>query len=243
MPRKRPRNPLKRKQVEFDADPSANINLLSKRKKKQRKQPANEDDTPKAFARMMKWQEQRQAKQNNREDDTTSTTKKKKAKESSDANPAAELKIMPGESMGEFSRRVNEALPLVKARSGSPSRADKKRMRQKEKAERLKRERRRAAGLPSDEETDEEEETTAKRGRKRSPSPDPWASLESRKQTPKFGEVADRPPELTVPKKLLNNVPKSAGSMAKRHMLEQERGRFIEAYRKLMEEKAKSGDS
>ena len=56
--------------------------------------------------------------------------------------------------------------------------------------------------------------------------------MNAKAPVPKFGEVADRPPELPL-RKQKSSIPKSAGSLARREMLEQERARFIEEYRKL----------
>ncbi|KAF5093343.1 hypothetical protein D0Z00_004107 [Geotrichum galactomycetum] len=157
-----------------------------------------------------------------------------------------------GESWSDFNQRVNEALPMTKPKAGGngPSKAHRKAQMKRErvlKEQQAARERRIARGeIPADEEANEQEEKkimnwgyreTRKNNRgKREVSPDPWAHLETTPR-PKFGDVADRPPELNLNKKLLNNVPKAAGSMAKRYMLQQERETFIENYRKLMEEK------
>lgn len=247
MPRKKPRNPLKRKKVEYDADPNTLINPKKKRKgKKNGGDSFDPDDeiggkTPKEFQRLLSMA---QNPGKNKKKDTpaetqrgrTKNTQKTKSAESTNTkSQPGPLKIMPGEKMAEFARRVDEAMPLPRARTGSPSRSDKKKAKKREKAAKAEAEAKKKAGSDDDEEEEEDEATRVLS--KREPSPDPWAHLEVKKEKPKFGEVADRPPELNLPSKLLPNVPKSAGSMARREMLEEERKRFIEGYRKLMEQK------
>lgn len=193
-----------------------------------------------------------------RNEKLSASTKKKNNNQTKNSNSntsssvASDLKMKKGESWSDFNQRVNEALPMAKPKSGGngPSKVHLKAQAKRErvlKEQEAARERRVAKGeILTDEEGDEEEEKKImnwsyretrknKRG-KREVSPDPWAHLETTPR-PKFGDVADRPPELNLNKKLLNNVPKAAGSMAKRYMLQQERETFIENYRKLMEEK------
>lgn len=234
MPRKKPRNPLKRKPVEYNQDPDA-----VRTKKKKTVNPRIEEEeklggkTPKEFQRLLNMSKRQPAKAQSSEPERG--RKKPNEKKPDTTSNTEELKIQPGEKMADFVRRVDQALPLVKARSGSPSRADKKRQKQREKALRQAEQRRKEKG--SD---DEEEEMLQKQQQelaKRSPSPDPWACLEAKNVKPKFNEVASKPPELKAPTKLMKNVPKAAGSMARRDMLEQERNRFIERYRALMEQK------
>lgn len=182
---------------------------------------------------------------------TSKTTNKKKQKPLLTDVPgpkpsaaAAELKIKPGESMSDFSRRVNEALPVGRAKSEGPSRgalrAQKKRARV-EKEQAAARQRKIEKGELDDEEDADvrwSQKGTTTRNKttgKREVSPDPWAHLQ--KPAPKFGDVADRPPELNLSAKILNNVPKSAGSLAKRYMLQSERQKVIDGYRALMESK------
>ncbi|ANB11987.1 conserved fungal protein [Sugiyamaella lignohabitans] len=247
MPRKRARNPLKRKQVDFDTAPSVLINpkKVSKKNKAASKPTQNgddmEDDMPKEFKRLMNWSNKKQgkvAKGTEGEERGRSRTRESTSSVASISNttPAADLKILPGERMSDFSRRVNEALPLVKARKGSPSRADKRKARKRAKDEANSRKKK---DDDDDDDNDEDDEDQKPKKGKREPSPDPWAHLESKK--PKFGDVADRPPELNLPTKLLRNVPKSAGSLARRVILEEERDRVIQSYRALMEQK-RGGD-
>lgn len=123
----------------------------------------------------------------------------------------------PGESWTDFNQRVNEALPLVHAKKQKVS---------------LEKTKPKNKNQPESDLSDEETNT---RHKKRDRSPDPWAHLE--KKRPKFGEVVDAPPQLTVPKRILSSVPKNAGSMARRFMLEQERERVVKQYRELVEKK------
>lgn len=206
-----------------------------------------EDDTPKAFARMMRYQQERKNKSLGVDTSSSKVEKKtvKKAKNDKIHDVASTLKIEQGESLFDFNRRVNEALPLVKAKSGEIKKGQLKKMKAKEKAEKLRQEelqKRRDRGELQDDEDDDQNDTgrgAKKTGNKRDVSPDPWAALEAKKVKPKFGDVVDAPPDLRLPKKLLKNVPKSAGSMARRAMLEDERDRVINSYRRLKEEKVK----
>mgnify|MGYP007112198846 CR=1 FL=1 len=247
----------------YDIDPSK---IATKKPKKKRSSGGagvskyDDDDTPKSFKRLMIYSEKRQGlrpldRAVRAEKLAAGSTKKNKDNNNSDSttsSSAADLKMKKGESWSDFNQRVNEALPMTKPKAGGngPSKAHRKAQLKQErvrKEQEAAKERRIARGeIPSDEEGNEEEEkkimnwgyreTRKNKSGKREVSPDPWAHLESVPR-PKFGEVADRPPELTLNKKLLNNVPKAAGSMAKRYMLQQERESFIENYRKLMEEK------
>lgn len=245
MPRKRPRNPAKRKEQEYDAEPSNNINKVSKRRKKGNVKSSLEDfdddnggRTPRQFQLMMKVMEGRKKGEKISSEDNGQEAAGGKNKKILENLPA--LKIQPGERLSEFSQRVNDALPLIKARSGSPSRKDRKRIKKLENI-RVQQEQRRQKLIESGE-LDENEETQ-RRSRsqrrhhkgKRDKSPDPWAHLE--KKPVKFGEVADAPPDLKLPSKLLSNIPKAAGSLAKREMLAEERERFISQYRVFMEQK------
>lgn len=241
MPRKKPRNPLKRKPVEYNQDPDA---VRTKKKKKTVNPRIEEEEklggkTPKEFQRLLNMSKKEPAKAQSNDSERGRKKQKKPndKKQDGDAgsSKAEELKIQPGEKMADFVRRVDQALPLVKARSGSPSRADKKRQKQREKALRQAEQRRKEKG--TDDEEEEMLQQQEQKLSKRSPSPDPWAHLEARNVKPKFNEVASKPPELKAPTKLMKNVPKAAGSMARRDMLEKERNRFIERYRALMENK------
>lgn len=205
-----------------------------------------EDDTPKAFARMMKFQQERKNRSLDAETSNSKVEKKtvKKVKNDKTSNAASNLKIEQGESLFDFNKRVNEALPLIKAKGGEIKRGQLKKMKAKEKAEKQRQEelqKRRDRGEFSDNDDDENDRDreARKSGKKRDVSPDPWAALEAKRTKPKFGDVVDAPPDLRLPKKLLKNVPKSAGSMARRAMLEDERDRVINSYRRLKEEKVK----
>ncbi|CAN6596393.1 hypothetical protein TRVA0_001S02696 [Trichomonascus vanleenenianus] len=241
MPRKRPRNPLKRKQVEFDAAPDKLINP----RKKQGKHIVPKDafveeeggNTPKEFLHLMNKLNKKTTNET-KKNDKDKERGRKPTKKTTTQNSETNLKIQPGERMSDFVRRVDQALPLIKARSGSPSRLEKRKIKQRRKAERQAMERKRALGITSE---DEEEEQEAKKKAKRDPSPDMWAHLET-KPRPKFNEVADRPPDLRANTKKLINVPKTAGSLAKRELLADERQKIIDGYRKLMEEKRGKGD-
>lgn len=149
------------------------------------------DDTPKAFRRIMT--PRRVEKTGNGQ------AKVKKVDET--------IKILPKEKMADFSRRVNEAIPVRAGRSFTPAKKSRKRKPQKSEDEQL-------------EEADIEK-------RKRKHSPDPWSAVAARPV--KFGEVAKAPPDLTIGRKMrqANQIPKSAGSMAKRMLLAAEREKVL----------------
>lgn len=163
---------------------------------------------------------------------------KREKQEKEKQNMINNLKMMPGESWADFNRRVNNALPLVHKKK---TKRDNHNSFFQEKGKKGNNSDLKNA---KDEDSKDEEnydengnERGGKKKRKRENSPDPWAHLETKKDRPKFGEIADRPPDLRVPTKLLNNVPKSAGSMARRYILQTEREKIIEGYRALMEKK------
>lgn len=176
---------------------------------------------------------------------------KKKQKNKAEANKEEvlkSLKMEPGESWTDFNRRVNEALPLVHAKKakknidGLDLKGNKKGKNGQQKDD----EEQEFEGEVAEQEDEIDSQGRLKNphkknGRKRERSPDPWAHLEKKKEKPKFGEVADAPPDLRLPSKLLSSIPKNAGSMAKRYMLQQEREKFIEGYRALMESKKTEG--
>jgi hypothetical protein len=193
-------------------------------------------------------------------DDSSATgnAEKKFAKE--------ELSIKPGESMSEFSRRVDAAIPVHFPKGDGVSRGKqmKEKLRKKKEGKMNQKkedgddnmEPEEGEEIHSDDaEVDEElraamgEIEKVKRrakGRKRGESPDPWAELTAKREAPKFGEVAAAPPSLKKPRPLLktkgaavdvDGVPRAAGSLAKREELAGERRSIVEAYRKLMEGK------
>ncbi|KAK7203157.1 hypothetical protein BZA70DRAFT_284000 [Myxozyma melibiosi] len=159
-----------------------------------------------------------------------------------------QFKMLPGETFSEFSRRVDDALPVIKAKSGVPSAAAVRRLKKQEIAEKNGQKpvrRKTKKGDPeevltddgedySDEEKEEQRYQDLKN--KRSSSPDPWLKLR-KSNLPKFGEVAEAPPVLKVPSKKLLSVPKKAGSLAERLVLEAEREMVIGKYRAMVERK------
>lgn len=221
MPRKRARNPLKRKHPEYDAPPSTNINVDFKNRKAKKVKitdTADLDDmsggaTPKDFDRVINWQKYA-------EKDAEISQKEREA----EFKRKQELKRRKDESAAEYARRVNEAIPIPKVKGSSMDNEDTSRGRKKKKAAKAK--------VNNEQDDDDERQS---RGGKREKSPDMWAHLETSR--PKFGDVVDRPPELKLPTKLLRNVPKASGSLARRDMLETERNRVVESYRRLMEQK------
>ncbi|ODQ68543.1 hypothetical protein NADFUDRAFT_49180 [Nadsonia fulvescens var. elongata DSM 6958] len=276
MPRKRARNVLKRPVVEHDIAPgevekkSGNQKRREKINNKRAKEYTTDgsiidNDTPKSFQRLMRWSDKKQGKiseddkARNKRDSEDRGRSKVKSQKSHKKNTieASELKIQPGESMRDFSRRVDQALPMVKARAGSPTRIDKRKQKKLARVakEEEARQERMGCTVSEDEELariEQEEEDFEKYGTKinlnpptkknkngkREASPDPWAVLS--KPAPKFGDVVSAPPTLNFKPKKYNNVPKTVGvSMAKRAMLEEERNRFIDMYREMMDKKQK----
>lgn len=178
---------------------------------------------PRAARKLMRLQKISQEKQKERQE------KPKEAKE-------VQLKLKKGESLADFGRRVNDSLPLEMIKGVNSVKAEKTAAKQRKKADNLRNEhsslkrkgRGRSKGGDSDDDDDDEEI----KWKTRDSSPDPWEKVNKRNVKPKFGEIADRPPELPTLKKF-SNVPKSAGSIARREILEKERENVIKAYRKL----------
>ncbi|KAG5358284.1 hypothetical protein CJU89_4795 [Yarrowia sp. B02] len=245
MPRKRPRNILKREVVPLDQDPEDFANRKKQKITKKKGKAAKvsdeglQDDTPKNFKRMMARQERAaQSKEPER------GRKKKKDEYPVDKHISHEnsaLQMKPGESWADFSRRVDEALPNAKARKSQNAKEltklDKKNI-QKQKNRVLQNE---MDYKKQDEEAEEGDGLDEKRLKNdlffpkkvRDKSPDPWAVLEKKNKKAKFGEVADAPPVLNLPRKLLPNVPKASGDNARRLILEAERQKVIDEYRKI----------
>jgi len=262
----------------FDLPPSSlakTANLSTTKTRKRKSRPAGksweaEDDTPKAFARLM--DRQSGSIQPRKGLDNGDRGKKKKKRKLDDSSAMRnvgkkfakeELKIKPGESMGEFSRRVDAAIPVHFPKGDGASRGKQVISRKKKEGKRNQKEDgddnvepEEGEEIHSDDaEVDEglraamEEIDKVKRrakGRKRGESPDPWAELTAKREAPKFGEVVAAPPSLKKPRPLLktrgaavdvDGVPRAAGSLAKREELAGERRSIVEAYRKLMEGK------
>ncbi len=258
MPNKKSRNKLL-PAIEHDLPPtkkSRSTNLSQRKErihtKKQRKRAGkDDDDTPKAFARLMAIASGKQGRISGLDDGEEKrkgpkSNKRKRGEE--DAKRAGEeqwskdnLKIEPNESLKAFARRVDASIPVAfpRHRSG-PDLKSKAKKKSEEKAQQ-----------PEKEEDDDEEGSGQKRRKRRKGeprrqrSPDPWAVLEAKRAAPKFGEVAKGPPpKLTAPKALLSKgrvsvdgVPKSAGSLAQRAGLAEERKGVVDAYRRMVEQK------
>lgn len=152
---------------------------------------------------------------------------------------ADQLTIQPGESLSEFNRRVDASLPVDLKVAREPRKPKAKKAADAAKA------------APAPELEDEGDYSDGEGGggggrkRRRAASPDPWAILASKREAPKFGDVAPAPPSLARPREVLHSrgivdvdgVPKSAGSRARREGLAVERKGVVEAYRKLMQGK------
>lgn len=200
------------------------------RKPRQKKET---DDTPRQFKRMMEMQQRLTAK--TQKPASRPAPKPKPAAPTSKQGPTP-LRSMPklerqkGESMRDFSRRVDQAIPLPKARGVESRKTARNAQKHKATAENLRAEyhQRWEAKRRRQEELDDENESLTVED----DGEDIWARVNAKAKKPKFGEVADRPPELPRLKQL-SSVPKAAGSQARREMLEAERQKVIDQYRKL----------
>ncbi|EPX70547.1 uncharacterized protein SOCG_04659 [Schizosaccharomyces octosporus yFS286] len=196
-----------------------------------------EDDTPKSFKRLMKMKEFSENKLKKQAE-----PEKKKNKPQSNE----QLKRRPGESMREFSLRVNQSIPVA-FKSGKATIDEFTDKRDKKKILKFqeKRQRERNEAEENLEDKNWEEDVSGnfihvESRKKRKGSPDPWAGIQEK---PAFGETVQAPPklpELKLRKKItVENVPKfnSKGqpeSLARRQALGQERQELIQKYRELM---------
>lgn len=178
--------------------------------------------------------------------------------------PAERLQIKPGESMRDFARRVDQAIPVTFPRGTGSVKALKlnpaSTLATRQIAHELKEWERKDAEMS--EEEDAEVDYWAEAGvvppgaskkRKRAgkggkdDEEDPWKVLEEKRAKIKFGETADAPPQLKKPKAVfkvyegagvnVEGIPKSVGSLMKREELASERAKLVAGYRKMMEEK------
>lgn len=138
----------------FDLSPSAKAKPLpvrreagvnsvqSKRNKAKRKKLQDsygEDDTPKAFARLMQFRSTGKGPKGLDNGDVRNKSKKRKLDQDTQKKPSENtvppiLKIMPGERMSDFAARVDQALPISGlARKGKTVEGVKERMTKHEK--------------------------------------------------------------------------------------------------------------
>ncbi|KAL0635504.1 hypothetical protein Q9L58_005552 [Maublancomyces gigas] len=260
MPNKR-RRAKNAPALDFELEPTAlaktsNLSSTKSRLHERRKRKPNtrtfenEDDTPKAFARLMAFASGARKLPkglDNGIDRKTQSGKNKKRKRTAEEVPKPKLEpdtksslsIQPGETLHEFNRRVDASLPVQIKLAREPRKPKKKPEPVVEKEE------------EEEGDYDDGEGGGGKRrrgknkGGGRGASPDPWAGLAERREAPKFGDVAAQPPSLAKPKAVLHSrgitnvggVPKNAGSLAKREGLAVERKGVVEAYRRMMEGK------
>ncbi|KAH8146257.1 uncharacterized protein LAJ45_09699 [Morchella importuna] len=203
---------------------STKSRLRAKRNRRAKNTFESQDDTPKAFTRLLAF---------------AADPDPKDAKEQKMKDAADQLTIQPGESLSEFNRRVDASLPVDLKVAREPRKPKAKKAADAAKA------------APAPELEDEGDYSDGEGGggggrkRRRAASPDPWAILASKREAPKFGDVAPAPPSLARPREVLHSrgivdvdgVPKSAGSRARREGLAVERKGVVEAYRKLMQGK------
>ncbi|KAK9476068.1 hypothetical protein V1514DRAFT_312290 [Lipomyces japonicus] len=226
--------------------PDGEAKIVKKIKKKRVSKREDEGgNTPRQFLELMNRMNKPQTtKSKDAEPTATTTTTAAEAKKAA----LAEIKRESGESLADFTRRVNEALPIIRAKTGVPSAAAVRQAKRREKAEAngqkpLPKKKKKSDPVEENEDdginySDEEEEERAYLDFKsqRSRSPDPWKKI-AKRNVPKFGEVADAPPVLNAPAKKLQNVPKSAGTAAQRMLLEAERETVIARYRAMNDRK------
>ncbi|KAH0602550.1 uncharacterized protein H6S33_008631 [Morchella sextelata] len=223
--------------------------LRAKRNRRATNTFESQDDTPKAFTRLLAFaagtRRLPKGPDNGRPPPSSSSSSSSKKRKTADADPkeakeqkmkdaAEQLTIQPGESLREFNRRVDASLPVDLKVAREPRKPKAK------KAEAAKA----APAQELEEEGDYSDgEGGGRRKRRRAASPDPWAVLASKREAPKFGDVAPAPPSLARPREVLHSrgivdvegVPKSAGSRARREGLAVERKGVVEAYRRLMQ--------
>ncbi|TGZ83905.1 hypothetical protein EX30DRAFT_338500 [Ascodesmis nigricans] len=280
MPNKKARTKVL-PEVDFDLPPSAPSTLPTiasisgtqsrSNKKRKRKAAASKDDTPKAFTRLLARADPTRPKFSSLDDGTPRTKKQKNGDKavgkkalhpSAQDVPATRLQIGPNESLKEFSRRVDAAMPVKFPKGQGSMKPLKKTLAERQIAHEMA-ERERLDAERSETE-DEEEDVWAqagfpakkvkgvkgkkgKKGKADSDDEDPWKVLEEKRGKVKFGEVAEAPPQLKKPRAVfrvhngaavkVEGVPKSAGSLMRREELAGERAGIVEAYRKMMEEK------
>ena len=191
------------------------------------------------------------------------------------------MEIQPGESLRDFSFRVERTMPKVKFKTGEAHRSDVKKLKAKQKGKAAE------GGEDDDGEDDGDDDeggwsdedgvfdedgkalphnfrktARTKQPKKQKPgqkkrksnarggSPDPFAHLSAAAAPIRFGEVAAAPPQFKVlPTNklrdktgkvdgggmgLAGDVPKNAGSFARREALGEERMGVVERYRQLM---------
>ena len=157
--------------------------------------------------------------------------------------------ILPGERLGEFAARVDQALPLTgligKGADGRKTKTEKKmqRMQAQWREEEARIKEKREEHEENMEERDEDlgiaslskRKKSGKKKRGDDSDDDIWAKVEPRK----FNDVVHAPPVLTIPKVRgaivqVEDVPRKAGSLRKREELGQERSNILDGYRKMM---------
>ncbi|RPB09315.1 hypothetical protein P167DRAFT_608108 [Morchella conica CCBAS932] len=226
---------------------STKSRLRAKRNRRAKNTFESQDDTPKAFTRLLAFAAGTRRLPKGPDNGRPPPSKKRKtadpdpkdAKEQKMKDAADQLTIQPGESLSEFNRRVDASLPVDLKVAREPRKPKAKKAADAAKA------------APAPELEDEGDYSDGEGGggggrkRRRAASPDPWAILASKREAPKFGDVAPAPPSLARPREVLHSrgivdvdgVPKSAGSRARREGLAVERKGVVEAYRKLMQGK------
>ncbi|CUS15491.1 unnamed protein product [Tuber aestivum] len=233
MPNKRGRNKNLPK-IDYDLPTPTDWHPTKKRKRPQK----TGDDTPKEFTRLLSRIQRNKPRPNGLDDPPTKTRKH---------HPVPELKIQPSESLRQFNRRVDASLPITLKPEGCSKAQRAREKKKKEKAKSIP-----AAGPSGDDDGEggdwgeEEGGGKRKRGRNkgRGVSPDPWAALAEKRRMAKFSDLATAPPTLVKPKGVLHSrgvvdveeVPKSAGSLARREGLAAERRGIVEGYRRWAEE-------
>ncbi|KAI5840297.1 hypothetical protein DFP73DRAFT_517735 [Morchella snyderi] len=238
---------------------STKSRLRAKRNRRSANTFEAQDDTPKAFTRLLAFaagtRRLPKGPDNGRPPPPSSNKKRKtaaaaaadtkaaEAKEHKMQHAAQQLTIQPGESLREFNRRVDASLPVDLKVAREP---------RKPKAKKPAA----PASTPTPGEGEGEDgggdyrdhsdgEGGGRKRKRRAASPDPWAVLAAKRAAPRFGDVAGAPPSLARPREVLHSrgivgvdvegVPRSAGSRARREGLAVERRGVVEAYRRLVQ--------
>ncbi|KAF2103904.1 hypothetical protein NA57DRAFT_70114 [Rhizodiscina lignyota] len=203
---------------------------ISKAKRKPRQTEWRNDDTPKAFTRLMQFQKRGKAVSGLDNGDAPRGRKRKRGEDSNaerihESLPANVPKILPGERLGDFAARVDQALPFaglghkgkhvegIKERETKHNRRLRKMQTAWREEEARIREKEAEARELAEEEEDERDALFGnktvdlqvggkKSRRKPDADDDPWEVLKRNREQPKgLHDVAQAPPQFSrVPK-------------------------------------------
>ena len=208
-----------------------------KRNKKKAKSRSNDDDTPRAFAQLMQLRTTGKGYKgldNGRPQQATGQKRKRKAGDEIEVEPQTQiddaenpvLKIQPGERLGDYAARVDQALPvagLIAKNNKTDGNREQRKTKHEKKLQRLvnnwkaeEAKRIEKAQEEWDEAEEQEDENQAiweaqdaellggkkgkkgRKGRRGSDAEDPWAELKKKRDKPKgVFDVVQAPPQFT----------------------------------------------